>query len=232
MMPDTYGFKPHVESSELVALYPDAIKGNWMPDDVAFLDAVIEEAYDREPVQRGSLFVTGASRGGLMTFVMAARSKHSIRAAGTVIASQLQGLADEFPIKRAVNFAMIAGTADPLMPYEGGWGAMGKPKTTGVPGARVLPVEESIQLLLNANSISGPAKVSSLPDKDPNDGCTNEVRQWVNPATGKQVMLIKVKGGGHAAPGGGQYLPASMIGPVCNDFKHAEVMWNFFKSSK
>jgi hypothetical protein len=37
---------------------------------------------------------------------------------------------------------------------------------------------------------------------------------------------------GPSPPGGGQYLPPSIIGPACDDFKHAEVMRNFFKSSK
>ena len=31
-------------------------------------------------------------------------------------------------------------------------------------------------------------------------------------------------------PGGGQYLPKAVIGPACNDFDHAEVMWNFFRN--
>jgi polyhydroxybutyrate depolymerase len=184
LLKDTYGFKPFVENGEMIAVYPDAIKGAWMPDDVAFIDAVIDEVFQRETVARERLFVTGASRGGLMTFVMAAKSKHPIRAAGTVIASQLSGLAREFPISRPIDFAMIAGTADPLMPYYGGWGAMSKPKTTGDPDGRVLPVEETIQLLLQANGIVGEPAVSSLGNADPNDGCTNEVRRWTNPETG------------------------------------------------
>lgn len=228
---DTYGFKPLIEQGEFIAVYPDAIKGRWMPDDVAFLDAVIDEVFSRQQLDREQLFVTGASRGGLMTFVMVAKSRHKIRSAGTVIASQLAGLARDFPISRPIDFAMIAGTADPLMPYYGGWGNIGKPKTSGHPDGRILPVEEVIQLLLRANGITAEPAVSSLGNADAGDGCTNEVRRWTDPKTGRRVMLVKVEGGGHVVPGGRQYLWKALIGPACHDFDHAQVMWSFFKAS-
>lgn len=166
-----------------------------------------------------------------MTFVMTQKSKHQFAAAGTVIASYLQGLADEAPLKKPIDFAMIAGTEDPLMPYAGGWGAMRKPKTSGDPGARVLPVEEVIASLARSNGITRPAVVSSFPNLNPKDGCTNEVRLFINPDTKRRVMLVKVIGGGHVVPGGRQYLPKSIIGPACSDFDHVKVMWEFFRSS-
>lgn len=229
---NTYGFKPLVENRECVAVYPSALKGGWLPNDVAFLDAVIDEVFQREEADRKRLFITGASRGGLMTFIMAAKSKHKIKAAGTVIASQMKALADEFPISRPIDFAMIAGTKDPLMPYDGGWGAMRKPKKTGDPKARILSVQESIKLLLKANKMTGEPVVFSLGNKNKEDGCTNEVRFWRNAKTKRRVMLVTVKGGGHVVPGGRQYLPKSLIGPVCKDFNHAQVMWEFFTARK
>jgi polyhydroxybutyrate depolymerase len=228
---DTYGFKPFVADGQMIAVYPDSGSGGWLPDHVGFLDAVINQVLAREKVDRNRLFVTGASRGGLMTFVMTQKSKHQFAAVGTVIASYLQGLADETPLKKPIDFAMIAGTEDPLMPYAGGWGAMRKPKTTGDPGARVLPVEEVIASLVKLNGITRPPVVSSLPNLDPKDGCTNQVRLFTNPDTKRRIMLVKVIGGGHVVPGGRQYLPKSVIGPACSDFDHAKVMWEFFRSS-
>lgn len=229
---DTYGFKPFVASGEFIAVYPNAGKGGWLPEHVEFLDAVIDEVRGQERVDKERLFVTGASRGGLMTFIMVAESKHRFRAAGTVIASPIAGLTRDHPINQPVSFCMIAGTEDPLMPYSGGWGAMGKPKQTGDPDGRVLPVEDAIKLLLQANQISSKPRKSNLGNKDPEDGCTNELYQWSNAETGHKVALIKVIGGGHVVPGGRQYLPKSVIGPACNDFDHAEIMWKFFRSAE
>ncbi len=226
---NTYGFQPIIERGEVIAAYPDAINGQWLPNDVAFLDDAIDEIISRERVDPDQLFITGASRGGLMTFIMVATSKHSFQAAGTVIASQVQGLAEQYPISRPISFAMIAGTADPLMPYDGGWGAMGQPRSTGEPGSYVLPVEEVIQGLLNVNSITSDPVISSFGNRDQSDGCTHQVYQWTHSQTGQSVLLVKVEGGGHVVPGGRQYLPKSWIGSACHDFDHAQVMWEFFQ---
>lgn len=228
---DTYGFRPFVVKGELVAVYPDAGPGGWLPEHVGFLDAVIDRVLEDERVDRDRVFITGASRGGIMTFIMSQKSKHKFAAAGTVIASHLKGLLDDYPLERPVDFAMIAGTADPLMPYAGGWGAMREPRAAGEPEARVVPVEEVAAALARMNGIAGGPKVSSLPDSDRADGCTNEVRLWADPKTKRRVMRVKVIGGGHVVPGGRQYLPERMIGPACRDFDHAEVMWEFFKSA-
>jgi len=91
-------------------------------------------------------------------------------------------------------------------------------------------LDESLQLLLKANAITSDPEVSTLGDKDANDGCTNEVRLWRDAKSGHRVMLVTVQGSGHVVPGGGQYLPKAVIGPACNDFDHAEVMWNFFRN--
>jgi polyhydroxybutyrate depolymerase len=228
-MKDTYGFKQFVATGECVAVYPEAASGGWVPEDIAFLDAMIDEVLRRPEIDHQQLFITGASRGGLATFVMASKSKHAFRAAGTVIASQLVGLARDYPIKKPLDFMMIAGTDDPLMPYRGGWGAMRQAKTTGEPDARVMPVEEMIGLLLKANAIDGSPEVNTLGNVDASDGCTNEVRQWKHSQSGRRVTLVKVIGGGHVTPGGRQYLPKDVIGPACNDFDHARVMWEFFR---
>ncbi|HYM94401.1 MAG TPA: hypothetical protein VET23_09705 [Chitinophagaceae bacterium] len=44
-----------------------------------------------------------------------------------------------------------------------------------------------------------------------------------------KVELIKIINGGHALPGGSQYLPRFLIGKVCRDFIANEIIWNFFK---
>jgi polyhydroxybutyrate depolymerase len=232
ILKETYGFKPFIENGEMIAVYPDAGQGGWMPEDVGFCDEVLDAVLKREQVDPERIFVTGASRGGIMTFVMAAKSKHKFRAAGTVIASMLPLVQRDFKLARPLDFAMINGTADPLMPYDGGWGAMGKPKKTGDAEAKVVPVEDVVRLLIEANGIAGEPKVSSLGDKDEKDGCTNEVRTWTDGKSGVRVMQVKVIGGGHVVPGGRQYLGKDLIGPACGDFDHAEVMWEFFKASK
>jgi len=42
------------------------------------------------------------------------------------------------------------------------------------------------------------------------------------------VELLTIAGGGHTWPGGSQYLPKFVIGPVSRDFSASERAWQFF----
>jgi polyhydroxybutyrate depolymerase len=43
---------------------------------------------------------------------------------------------------------------------------------------------------------------------------------------------VKIVHGGHALPGGSQYLPRFIIGKACQDFEGNKMIWEFFKESK
>jgi polyhydroxybutyrate depolymerase len=42
------------------------------------------------------------------------------------------------------------------------------------------------------------------------------------------LELLTIVGGGHTWPGGSQYLPKFVIGPVTRDFSASERAWQFF----
>ncbi|MGF1580986.1 MAG: alpha/beta hydrolase family esterase [Gemmataceae bacterium] len=230
----TYGFKPFIEKGEFIAVYPNAVGGKWLPtkEEVEFLDAVIDTTFQKENIDRKRLFVTGASRGGVMTLYYLPRTKHDVLAAGSVISGMMKFIADDFSLPRRVDFAFINGTKDPLMPYKGGWGGMWRPKKTGPDEYKLLAVPEAANVLVKANKIKAEPTITSLGNPDLKDGCTNEVQIWADKKTGARVALVTVKGGGHVVPGGRQYLPKAMIGPSCKDFHHAVVMWRFFKKAR
>ncbi len=235
---DTYGFKPIIQRGEVIAVYPDGVETTWVAgdlpvgngapppavDDVTFLDTVIQQVLQSEPVDPTRIFVTGASRGGLMTLYYLPRTSMSIRAAGSVISGMTQNIATDFQLPQPVDFAFINGTLDPLMPYNG--------SNKGDPRYRLLPIEQAAQLIREANDITGLPLTSTLGNPVRRDRCRNTVRLWSNEQTGARVSIVKVIGGGHVVPGGRQYLPKWLIGPLCEDFDHAEAMWEFFKSAQ
>ena len=51
--------------------------------------------------------------------------------------------------------------------------------------------------------------------------------EYTNCASGAAVVLYIVEGGGHTWPGGPQYLPEAIIGPVSNEFDASETIWAF-----
>ena len=70
----------------------------------------------------------------------------------------------------------------------------------------------------------------ALKDRDPNDG-TITVRHDRAGCAGA-VTLLEVQGGGHTWPGGSQYLPSALIGPVSRDFDASDAIAVFFRSAR
>ena len=67
-------------------------------------------------------------------------------------------------------------------------------------------------------------------DIDPEDGTRASVETFSGGKNGTEVVFYTVEGGGHAWPGGKQYLPVKVIGRVSRDFDATETIWEFFKN--
>ena len=89
-------------------------------DDVGFLWALIEDLVTRYPIDAERIFVTGISNGGHMSFRLACELAEQIVAFAPVTASMPVDIADECNPAAPVSLAIFNGTADPLVPYEGG----------------------------------------------------------------------------------------------------------------
>ena len=85
------------EREQLVVIAPDAGKGGWhdchasaarvaCKDDVAFIDALIEHAIAAHDVDPTRVFVTGVSRGAMLTSRVAAEIAHKLAGVANVLA--------------------------------------------------------------------------------------------------------------------------------------------------
>lgn len=122
---------------------------------------------------------------------------------------------------------IMAGTADPMAPYQGG--PMRPPGAVGrllqrrairhgdpISERRAVPVETVARDWAAGNGVAG-APVAGAPVAEvltPGAGDPAVTRlSWSGPG-GPPVVLYRMEGGGHGWPGGPQYLPARVIGPV------------------
>lgn len=217
------------EKGFLVA-YPQGVGKNWNDgredvnaqafrdhiDDVGFLRAVVQDVSQNHPVDPHRVYATGASNGGFMAARLGIEASDLFAAVAPVIASVPKGLKPTHPMPILV----IQGTDDPLVPYAGG-----DVTAFGTRRGRILGCQESIDLWCQANGCPPTGEEESLPDLDPNDGCRVTRHRYGD----GRVTLYKVQGGGHAWPGGGQYLPAKAIGRACADFNATPTIWDFLQ---
>lgn len=214
---------------QFVVVYPDGIGNHWVDgrpgigeagvDDVAFIRALVDDIASRYSIDRKRVFATGISNGGMMSYRLACDAADMFAAIAPVAGNVDVAIAPACHPKQPVSVLAINGDADPIVPYGGG----GVSKTRG----DVLGAIASTQLFSTADGCGPAAAPVDEPDVDPGDDSRTRRSVYAcAPPIG--VELLTIVGGGHTWPGGSQYLPKAVIGPVSRDFSASERAWQFF----
>lgn len=158
-------------------------------DDVAFLEAVIQDAVARFGVDRDRVFMTGMSNGAIMAETFAARRPQELRAVAGVA-----GTLDvrRFPPKIAVPILHIHGTHDTRVPFDGG------PSGDGLTTTNFTPVQDVIAAYLALS----PGMTRHEKTIDPIDDGTRVLETTWRSGTVPRMRLMIIEGGGHVWPGG------------------------------
>src|SRR3984893_14146781 len=91
-------------------------------DDVAFIAKLVEKYVGDGTADARRVYVTGVSNGGAMTMTLACKRADLFAAAASVIMNFTDEFASACQPSRPVPMLMMNGTADPLIPYQGGRG--------------------------------------------------------------------------------------------------------------
>ena len=181
-----------------------------MPD-VKFISELIdtlEATYNIDPTR---IYADGMSNGGGMAFVLSCTLSHRIAAIGAVSAAQSlpwSWCADPTPVP------MIAfhGTADPIVPYNGGKVWIAPEPFPSVPAWAANWARRNR---------CGPSPVESVVARDVTRA------EYTNCADDATVVLYAVQGGGHQWPGG-KPMPEWLVGRTSNSIDATSLMWAFF----
>jgi polyhydroxybutyrate depolymerase len=90
-------------------------------------------------------------------------------------------------------------------------------------------VDASMAAWAAINGCTGEPTEAPL-DNPAADGLTTSRFTW--PGCAADTELLRVAGGGHAWPGGWQYLSADTIGPVTTDFSASREAWVFMAAHR
>jgi polyhydroxybutyrate depolymerase len=198
-------------------------------DDVGFLDALIAKLVSDHGADPRAIFVTGVSNGGLMTMRLACERSASVTAIAPVIATMPEVMAPACKAAAPVPALFMAGTADPLMTYDGQPSALAARRG---PTAPMLSMPATLDLWRIRNGCSDKGGVRDLADVSRDDQSTVSVIEY-RPCTSRApVIHYRVNGGGHQLPSlkPQQLSPqfAKLLGPQNNDIEGPEEIWKFF----
>ncbi|MBB4263468.1 MULTISPECIES: PHB depolymerase family esterase [unclassified Bradyrhizobium] len=235
---------PQVAKREgLAVVFPDGLNNAWADartkagpalrgppagtDDVAFLAKLVEKLVADGTADAKRVFVAGVSNGGAMAMTMVC-ARADLFAAG---ASVIMNLTDEAAVtchpSRSLPMLLMNGTADQLVPYEGGRGS------SYFAADGFWSTEETLAFWRKLNGCeTDDASVTDLPDKAPADQST-VTRISSRCPRGHDVVLYRINHGGHRMPGFSPdarfpRVAAGLLGPQNGDIDGAETIWAFF----
>lgn len=188
-------------------------------DDVKFIDQLITYAIKTYHADAGRIYVTGMSNGGFMTSRIACELSNRIAAAAVVSAS-MDVDAGYLP-QKPLPVMYIQGSKDPFIPFLGGVMKRGA-------GGNIYSHADVLKQWAEADHCNSKPGCISLPTAV-NDGTTVLKEEYINPATNIKVIGYTITNGGHAWPGGFEYLPKIIIGITTKNLDASQVIWNFFK---
>lgn len=233
------GFNRLSETHGFAVIYPDGVDRHWNDgrgvadyrahredvDDVGFISALIEHLAQTQGIDRGRVYATGISNGGLLSMRLAHELSHKIAAIAPVAISVTDKIAAMRAPARPIPIVLIPGTHDPLVPWDGGNLGFQGGRAVG----RVLSVAETVRYWVNHNRCAPTPTVTREPDRSPGDGTRVRREAYAGCSEGAEVVVYVVEGGGHTWPGGLPYLPERVIGRTSRDIYANEVIWDFFK---
>jgi polyhydroxybutyrate depolymerase len=196
-------------------------------DDVQFYRELLDHLSTLTAVDRSRVYVNGFSNGGGMTVRIGCEAAELVAAIGSVAGAVVE--MEDCDPSRPLPAMAFHGTADPIVPYEGGemkgwllrWAAGVTDAPTYFVGA-----EDWVALWAEGNGCN------PVPETIPQQGDVYGLHytgcaQSAGGAPAADVVFYTIADGGHTWPGG---IPIPGVGKTTNDIDATREMWQFFQA--
>jgi polyhydroxybutyrate depolymerase len=233
-----YRFDQLAEREGFVVVYPDGFGHNWDDcrkvasyparalhiDDVGFIRALIERFRESHHVDPARVFAMGYSNGGQMSYRLALEMPDRVLSVAAVSAGlPTPENEDCSPSGKPVSVLIMNGTVDPINPYAGGRVTFFGSGDRGT----VLSSVESARYFAGLAGVTGAPSVERVGAGDAS--LWLERSTWGSPAaaSGVEVVLDTIHGGGHTVPQAVVRYPR-IVGPTYAGLDGPAEMWSFF----
>jgi polyhydroxybutyrate depolymerase len=232
---------PVADQNGFAVVYPEAIGGKWsywrgggilLPghhdeevDDVGFIASVVETLIKDGVADPTRVYLTGVSRGALMSWTLACERADLFAAVAPLSSAMTATQKASCHPSRPLPAIAVDGTEDRAQPYDG--------FIYPSPAPRLISIPQTMELWWRLNGCTGES-VKQLPQIPPDNRTWIELYEWTGCASGGRVKLYRVSGGGHAPPSLSlNSLPDPQSFGVRNhDIETAEEIWKAFSPIK
>lgn len=158
-------------------------------DDVGFLFGLVADLVANGTADPRRLYVTGISDGAIMTHRLICMDEAPFAAAAALIGTAHENHIGDCAPPYSPAVMQVHGDNDQVLPYDGWIFRIG----------REVSVPEVMDHWRRQHGCTG-QKGERLDDIDPNDGSTVLKLEWTGCTRDPNVLLYKIKGGGHDVP--------------------------------
>jgi polyhydroxybutyrate depolymerase len=185
----------------------------WLPNtnDIGFVSTLIDTVYARHTIDLQRVYASGFSNGGFMAFLLGANLSNKIAAVAAVSGGIVPSVYDTLVPKCPIPTLAIHGTADNIVPYNGGGGMFAS-----------VHVDSVFAFWGRNNQCTHEVDTTYLPNLVSGDGSTVILFQFKNDSCLYESRLYRIVGGGHID------WPGSSV-PGNQDMNACSEIWNFFK---
>ncbi len=212
-----------------VVAYPDGVDYSWADgrgasipdrnrvDDVGFISTLVIKLVNDFGIDPNRVYATGLSAGAFMANRLACERADLFAAIAPVDGT----LGTNMPCAPSEPVAVMAthGTADPIVPFNGG------PMLGRGGGSTVVPAQGMADLWRSRNGCGAPSEV---PLPDAGDGMRSFRYSSDDCADDADVVFTRVDGGGHTWPGAPTVLSVQQVGATTRAFDASVDSGNFF----
>jgi len=181
-----------------IAVYPDGVKQKWnvsgraTEDNVQFVHALIGQMQQIRAIDPQRIYVVGLSNGGILAQKLACQAPEQIAAIATVAASLPTQFSKQCQTKQPVSLLMINGTADSVVPWQGG----AAPTVRVGHNLSIPPIPDVVSFWQQHNACPTATKIKSSSD-------LVDVTDYPSCQANSELMLVTLKGADHVWAGGG-----------------------------
>ena len=191
-------------------------------NDVLFTVSLLDYIEDTYQSDDARVYAVGTSNGGYFANRLAHEIPDRIAAFASIVAPNAANT-DCSAASTPVSALFMNGTADPLVPYEGGTTANGEVAST----------ESSVSYWVQLNATNENPVITDYPDLNTSDGSTVTRFMYTNGSHGTEVALYRVNNGGHVEPSIAErysQIWLAIVGDQNGDIEAAHEIWDFLKT--
>ena len=230
-------FSTKADANGFIVVYPQGLTTSFItythwnalllpspePNDLAFITTLLDTLEAQLCIDPARVYSTGMSNGAVMSVRLACSLSSRIAAIAPVAGTYYPPLTPNFltetcPDATGVPLLAFHGTADTLVPFNGGLGGVTGTTNFRLPIDNDTPAEDVIADWSTHNGCNSGRQESQV---------SSEVRlvQYTGCTLGAIVQLYVVDGGGHTWPGA---INNPSLGYTTHEISATDLMWSFF----